>query len=375
MSIYIFWIVAVFLISVVCGFVFIPIILNFCKEKQLYDIPNARKIHHNAIPRLGGVAFMPSMFIAFAIAVAVINRVDNLVTINVWTLCFMFSIMLVYAMGIVDDVLGLSPTVKFAVQVVAASMLPLSCLYINNFYGFMGLHEIPYAVGFPLTVLVIVFIDNAINLIDGIDGLAASLAIIALAGFLYIFAVQGVWAYAILISGLIGVLVAFMYFNVFGDASKNRKVFMGDAGSLTLGFILGVLCVKYSMYNPNTLPIHYFDFIVPFTLLIVPMFDVVRVFVVRIWHGGSPFKADKRHIHHKLIRAGLTQRKALCCIVGLAIAYIVANNLLLGVMANTYVLLVDVVVYVVLNLALNRLIARRERAGGGMERGEAGKGC
>ena len=360
MGIYVFWMVAVFLISAACGFIFIPIILNFCKEKQLYDIPNARKIHRNAVPRLGGVAFMPSMFIAFAIAVAVISSTDRLVTINVWSLCFMLSLVLIYAMGIVDDILGLSPAVKFAVQIVAACILPLSYLYINNFYGFMGLHEIPYVIGFPLTALAIVFIDNAINLIDGIDGLAASLAIIALAGFMYIFASQEVWSYAILISGLIGVLVAFLYFNLFGDASKNRKVFMGDAGSLTLGFILGVLCVKYSMYNPQTKVVHNFDFIMPFTLLIVPMFDVVRVFTVRIWHGCSPFKADKRHIHHKFMRAGLTQHQALCSIVALAVAYILANHLLLKVMANTYVFMIDIVVYVALNLVLNRFIHKKE---------------
>ena len=360
MGIYVFWMVAVFLISAACGFIFIPIILNFCKEKQLYDIPNARKIHRNAVPRLGGVAFMPSMFIAFAIAVAVISSTDRLVTINVWSLCFMLSLVLIYAMGIVDDILGLSPAVKFAVQIVAACMLPLSYLYINNFYGFMGVHEIPYVIGFPLTALAIVFIDNAINLIDGIDGLAASLAIIALAGFMYIFASQEVWSYAILISGLIGVLVAFLYFNLFGDASKNRKIFMGDAGSLTLGFILGVLCVKYSMYNPHTMVVHNFDFIMPFTLLIVPMFDVVRVFAVRIWHGCSPFKADKRHIHHKFMRAGLTQHQALCSIVALAVAYILANHLLLKVMANTYVFIIDIVVYVALNLVLNRFIRKKE---------------
>ena len=360
MNIYVFWIVAVFLISVACGFIFIPLILNFCKEKQLYDIPNARKIHRNAIPRLGGVAFMPSMFIAFAIAVAVLGSTDRLVTINVWSLCFMLSIVLIYAMGIIDDILGLSPTVKFAVQIVAACMLPLSYLYINNFYGFMGVHEIPYAIGFPLTALAIVFIDNAINLIDGIDGLAASLTIIALAGFMYIFASQEVWSYAILISGLIGVLLAFLYFNLFGDASKNRKIFMGDAGRLTIGFILGVLCVKYSMYNPKTIVVHKFDFIMPFTLLIVPMFDVVRVFIVRIWHGCSPFQADKRHIHHKFMRAGLSQHKALCCIVGLALAYILVNHLLLKVLTNTYVFMIDVVAYIALNLALNHFIRKNE---------------
>ena len=168
----------------------------------------------------------------------------------------------------------------------------------------MGIHGVPYAVGLPLTVLAIVFIDNAVNLIDGIDGLAASLSIVAFAGFAYIFAVQGIWSYAILISGIIGVLLAFLYFNLFGDVSRNRKIFMGDAGSLTLGFILGVLCVKYSMNNDSVILLRRFDFIVPFTLLVVPVFDAVRVSVVRISHGVSPFKADKRHIHHKAHACG-----------------------------------------------------------------------
>lgn len=364
MNIYFIWIIGVFIISAVCGFIFIPIILNFCKAKKLYDIPNARKIHHNAIPRLGGVTFMPSMFIAFAVALSVINTTDKLIQINLWSFYFLISIVLIYAMGIIDDVLGLSPLIKFIVQIVAACLLPLSYLYINNFYGFMGIHEIPYIIGFPLTVLVIVFIDNAINLIDGIDGLAASLSIMAFAGFLYIFASQGVWSYAILIAGLIGVLFAFLYFNLFGDPEKNRKIFMGDAGSLTLGFILGVLCVKSSMYNSTVMPRHEFDFIIPFTLLIVPMFDVVRVFMVRIYHKTSPFKADKKHIHHKLMRAGLSQHKALVCIILLAAAYIAGNCLLLRVMTNTYVFLIDVLTYIIFNLALNRKIRRREAVEG-----------
>ena len=363
MSLYIFWIVTVFLISMTCGFIFIPIILNFCKAKNLYDIPNSRKIHHNAIPRLGGITFMPSMLIAFAVAVMVIGATDKIIKVNVWTLCFLISILLIYVMGIVDDILGLSPLTKFAVQIVAACLLPMSYLYINNMYGFMGIHEIPYYIGFPLTVLAIVFIDNAMNLIDGIDGLAASLSVIALCGFIYIFASQGIWLYAILISGLVGVLVPFLYFNIFGNPAKNRKIFMGDAGSLTLGFIIGVLCVKYSMFNACTIPHRHFDFIIPFTLLIIPMFDVVRVFAVRIYHRGSPFTADKRHIHHKFMRAGLTQHQTLVCIITLALAYIAVNFMLLKIISNTYVFFIDILIYIVLNLALNHFIRKKEAVG------------
>lgn len=360
MNIYIYWIIGVFIISMVCGFIFIPIILNFCKAKKLYDIPNSRKIHKNAIPRLGGISFMPSMFIAFAIALSAISVTNKLITINIWSLYFLISILLIYVMGIIDDVVGLSPLIKFIVQIVAACFLPFSGLYINNLYGFLGIHEIPYLLGFPLTVLVIVFIDNAINLIDGIDGLAASLSIMALAGFLYIFSSQEVWAYAILIAGLIGVLVAFLYFNIFGDVNKNRKIFMGDAGSLTLGFILGFLCVKYSMSNPAVITEHKFDFFMAFTLLLVPMFDVVRVFMVRIYHGRSPFMADKNHIHHKLIKTGLSQHQALIFIIILAAFYIVLNHVLLKTMSNTYVFFIDVIIYIGFNLALNYYIKNKK---------------
>lgn len=361
MNLYAFYIIGVFLISSICGFIFIPIILNFCKARQLYDIPNARKIHKNAIPRLGGISFLPSMFISFLVAISVINSTDNQILISRWSLLFPIGTLLIYLMGIVDDVLGLSPSRKFVVQIIAACLLPISGLYINNMYGFLGVHEIPYYIGFPLTVLIIVFINNALNLIDGIDGLAASLSMIALSGFLYLFIAQHILSFSILITGLIGVLTAFMYFNLFGNPEKNRKIFMGDSGSLTLGFVLGFLCVKYSMDNVHVMPYHKMDFIMPFTLLLIPVFDVFRVFFVRLKHHKSPFLADKNHIHHKLMAAGLSQHRALGVIIMLEVLYIVLNYLLLKVMNNTFVFITDIIVYVILNEMTNRRIKKAKQ--------------
>lgn len=360
MNTYILCIAGVFIISTVCGLIFIPAILNFCKAKQLYDIPNARKIHKNAIPRLGGISFIPSMFISFTVALSFINSKENLITISLWSLFFPIGTLLVYGMGIIDDIVGLSPSRKFVVQILAACLLPLSGLYINNMHGFLGINEIPYEAGLPLTVFVIVFIDNAINLIDGIDGLAASLSILALSGFLYLFVCQEVWSFSILITGLIGVLVAFLYFNLFGDATKNRKIFMGDSGSLTLGFILGFLCVKYSMDNVNVMPYEKLDFIMPFTLLIVPIFDVFRVFMVRISHHKSPFMADKNHIHHKLMAAGMSQHGALATIMALAVAYIALNYMLLKFTCDTFVFIADIIIYIILNYLINRKISSKK---------------
>lgn len=354
MNIYTLCIIGVFFISAVCGVLFIPIILEFCKSRQLYDIPNARKIHKNAIPRMGGISFIPSMLIAFTVALFVINSQENVIKISLWSMFFPLGLFLVYGMGIVDDILGLSPMIKFAVQILAASLLPLAGLYINNMYGLFGIYEIPYWVGFPLTVLIIVFIDNSINLIDGIDGLAASLSVLALIGFLILFINQKVWTFSIIIMGLIGVLVSFLYFNLFGDVNKNRKIFMGDSGSLSLGFILGFLCVKYSMENNNIMPYIKADFIIPFTFVIVPVFDVFRVFAVRIYHKKSPFMADKRHIHHKLMNMGLSQRKTLIVIIVLALFYVALNIMLLEITTNTFVFFTDVFVYIIFNFAINK---------------------
>jgi len=215
MNIYILLCCGSFLLSLVCGIICIPLILNYCKEHNIYDMPNQRKVHKTLIPRLGGICFLPSMLLALFIALMVMNsNMGGEITLSLWSIYFLIGCFLIYGVGIIDDIIGVKPKTKFIVQIIAACFLPLSSLYINNLYGFLGFWEIPYYVGMPLTVFVIVFIVNAMNLIDGIDGLCAGLAIIAFCGFIYIFAQQQVWPFCILISGIIGVLVAYSYFNL-----------------------------------------------------------------------------------------------------------------------------------------------------------------
>ena len=203
----------------------------------------------------------------------------------------------------------------------------------------------------------IVFIDNAINLIDGIDGLAASLSLLAMAGFLAYFVYYDVFmnTYSILIAGLMGTLMAFLYFNIYGKPERNTKIFMGDSGSLSLGFILGFLTVKCAANNdviwPTTRPE---AIIVPWTLLFVPMADVVRVTIHRLRFHTPLFRADKNHIHHKLMRAGLTQHQALGTILLLAIGFIVVNSLLYLVISPTFIIIVDILIYTIVNVIINR---------------------
>lgn len=360
---YVSFIIAAFVVSVVCGFIIIPQIMNFCIKRKLYDIPSERKVHHNAVPRLGGIAFLPSMLLAFVVSVFVLSGVTehgSTVTVGLWSCMFVISLFMIYAVGIVDDVIGLSPKAKFLVQIVAASLLPISGLYVNNLYGFCGIGEIPFWVGAPLTVFVIVFIDNAMNLIDGIDGLSGGLALISLFGFLVCFAREGVWTYCVLIAGLMGVLVAYLYFNIWGKAERNRKIFMGDSGSLTLGFVLGFLVIKFAMNNTYVMPYRNDSLLLSYTLLIVPCFDVVRVIITRLRDGQPLFKADKRHIHHKLLRCGLTQHQALVCILVLALAFDVVNLAMYPAVKITFIVITDIVIYTAFHLLLDWRIHVRE---------------
>lgn len=357
MTLHLLLIIFALIASSACGFFFIPGILSFCKEKGLYDIPNPRKIHNiNNVPRLGGISFVPSMLVAFLIALMVFDHMmgKNHLIISLWTCSFVVSILLIYGIGIIDDLIGLNAPIKFAVQILAAGLIPFSGLYINNLYGLCGIEEIPFWIGCPLTIFVMVFITNAINLIDGIDGLCSGLSFLALGGFLISFLREGMYLYCILIAGVMGVLIPYFYFNVFGDASKNRKIFMGDSGSLSLGFMLAFLFVKYAMNNPLVMPFRMSGLLLPYTLLIVPVFDVARMIIVRTLHHKPIFSADKNHIHHKLLRAGLNQHQALIVILVLALCFIVLNISLFFFTDITLIIAIDVVCYILFHQVLNQ---------------------
>lgn len=349
------YLLGAFILSLICGLVFTPLILDFCKRKKLYDIPDERKVHKNAVPRLGGISFFPSMMMAFVIFLAYFTFIhEGQVPINIWSASFIVGLAMIYTTGIIDDMIGLQAPTKFAAQIITACLLPMTGLYINNLYGLFGIHEISAYIGIPLTVFMIVFIDNAINLIDGIDGLAASLSILALVGFLAYFIQYGVfvYTYSILAAGMIGALIAFCNFNIFGKAERNTKIFMGDSGSLSLGFTLGFLAIKCMMDNTNIWPTRSEAILVPLTLLFVPAIDVVRVTLYRLFHHKPLFDADKNHIHHKLMQAGMNQHQTLLFILGLALCYIPLNIWLFDYITITAILAIDIVLYSIVYIGI-----------------------
>ena len=353
-------IIAAFITAIVLGRIIIPNILIISLRKRLFDAPDARKIHKRPIPRLGGVTFFPVIlcttcfFTALRILLGYLPDPQFTVTMVTELLFLIAGLTLLYIVGIADDLTGVRYRKKFLVQIISAAFFPLAGLYINNFYGLFGIYEIPTFVGIPLTMLLAVFITNAINLIDGIDGLASSLSMVALTILGVIFIHNQQWIYALLAFVCVGILIPFFSYNVFGNADRGRKIFMGDTGSLTLGYILSFFVIKYSMYA-GTIPL-----LVSFSVLLVPSLDVVRVVLRRARNGKALFLPDKTHIHHKFLDMGFSPRQALITIQ-LMSASLCAFTLVTvhSGWNNTLVFVIDVVVWTGLNLWFDVIIKNK----------------
>ncbi len=369
---------AVFLISAGISGIIIPKILLIAFRKRLFDEPDERKIHTAAVPRLGGLAFMPSIVFSICLVVGVKGILDAQglsayfggpsevgdMSEMLLPMCFgLCAVMMMYLVGIADDLIGVRYRAKFVAQILAALLLAMGGVRIENFHGFMWLYELPMGLSWAATVLLVVFITNAINLIDGIDGLASGLSGIAMAFYGFVFMHTGYMLYAMLAFAGLGTLVPFFYYNVFGNPAMGKKIFMGDTGSLTTGLILSFLSIEVCSLPEGS--VYSWDvMVVAFAPLAIPCLDVIRVFVHRIVRGMSPFLPDKSHIHHKLLALGIPQRWAMTTILATSSALIAANLLMSVHMGPMWVLVIDMVVWVAANWQLTRCImARQKRLG------------
>lgn len=356
------------LISIILSALIIPRILVVAYRKKLFDIPDERKVHSGIVPRLGGISFVPTILFSLAFTIGFRYQIGYEIpaeTLHYIIPEFYFlacGLTLLYLTGIKDDLVGLRYRSKFLVQIVAASLIPLSGLWINNLYGLLGIDELTPWLGIPFTILLTVFIVNAINLIDGIDGLASGLSSISLLalGSLYIYYDQ--WIYAMLAFSTLGVLLPFFYYNVFGKVDRCKKIFMGDTGSLTLGYILAFLAISYTNYNPQKAPYSEGAIVVAFSTLIVPMFDVIRVILVRARTHRRLFEADKNHIHHKFLNMGFSSRKAMICILFMALTFSSLNILLVSYINNNFLLVTDIIVWIGLNIWFDMVRDKKKKS-------------
>ena len=364
---HLFFIVLGFLLAVSLGRIIIPRILVISLRKRLFDIPDFRKIHQHPISRLGGVTFFPVIVLVMCTITLIGVHIDGFATdffsdnIAGEMISLMAGLVLLYIIGVCDDLIGVRYSRKLLVQVLASAFLPIAGLYVADFYGLFGVDVISPFIGIPLTMLLTVFVTNAINLIDGIDGLASSLCMIALLVFGVSFAQYGVWMYALLAFVCMGVLIPFFLYNVFGNAEHGSKIFMGDTGSLTLGFILSLLAVKYILFvSADSSAVYGSPIVWVFSLMLVPCLDVCRVVLNRLQRKENPFKPDKTHIHHKFLMMGFTPRRALVLIQLMSLFFIGLTILLIYVGVPAYmVLILDILVWTLLHVWFSRIIRRK----------------
>ena len=356
-----------FAISVLIAGILIPKIILIAFRRNLFDEIDERKIHRGLVPRLGGIAFFPAFLFSLTLVVALNLRLGSAPMIDAIGGAFVpiyfeiCAIILLYLIGIADDLIGVRYMAKFVVQIVCAILLACSGMYIDNLYGILWLNELPDVLAWLFSILVTVYVVNAINLIDGIDGLTSGLSSIALIFYAVVFFNGGEFIYSLLAVASAGTLFPFFYYNVFGDVTKQKKIFMGDTGALTTGMVLVFCAIAVMCAKPDFLTVDYNPAIVALSPLIVPCFDVFRVYFHRVKKGRNPFLPDKCHIHHKILALGMNQAAALLTILGVSIAFIGINVLVSPFTNPTIIFIGDVVVWTIANILLTRAIRQREK--------------
>lgn len=285
-------------LAFIVTFFAIPVIIQVAKDKKLFDEPDERKVHKNVIPTLGGLGIFAGFIIATLMGVPS--------AISTELQYFVAAFTVIFFLGLKDDILILSASKKFIGQLIAAGIIiKFGGIQISNFHGFLGIYEIPHITGVIISLFTIIVITNSFNLIDGVDGLAGSLGLLTTIIFGSYFFYAGQLTYAVMAFALAGSIIGFLIYNY-----SPAKIFMGDTGSLLIGLVNSILVIKFINIAGNPAA----NFTIPaapaigFSILMIPLFDTLRVFGLRIIQRRSPFSPDRTHVHHFLLDLGLSHR-------------------------------------------------------------------
>lgn len=294
-----------FVTAFVVAMIVMPALIRIIYRLKLFDVPDGRKEHVTPIPTMGGIASIAGMAIACALWFD-FSR-------DIFIISFFFSIAVLLAIGMMDDLKNLPARYKFVIQLSVALLIAFSGVRITSFNGLFGIQELSTSAQYTFTLLALAGITNAFNLIDGIDGLAGGLGFMCLIILGIFLILSGDVNIAIIAFALGGGLLGFLYYN-FNPA----KIFMGDTGSLVLGFVIAVLCIRLIQLNVGVNdPVLPHAPVFALSIVAIPVFDTLRVFALRIWSGRSPFSPDKNHIHHLLTNNGWNHSiaaKILCAV-------------------------------------------------------------
>ena len=314
---------AAFLVAGLFNFYAIPVIIRIAKAKKLYDFPDERKNHISKIPTLGGLGIYAAITIAGLTFINTCGMNGGGIASSLTSLPpIIAGFTIIFFIGMKDDLLNISAYKKLSAEIIALFILiVVGDVRLNSVQNMFGINEINYIESLLLSLFAGIVIINAFNLIDGIDGLAASVAMLGCIVFGSYFLAASEWEYAVLAFSILGAIIPFFLYNAFGHINK---IFMGDTGSLLLGFAMTLLVFRFNEMNAvSSIKPHFTSGpAFSFSVLILPMFDTLRVFAVRVYRGDSPFKADRRHIHHILLDLGYTHLKSTMILIGINIAFI-----------------------------------------------------
>ena len=310
-----FFLLGGFILSLIISYTSYAPLLYIAIKKKLVDVPGERSEHTNIVPTLGGVGIYISLMLVMSIAGSMLNSRIMLLMAG--------GITMLFFLGLKDDLIELSPKKKFLGQLLAAFLLVvLTDTRIIGLSNIFSIEELPYWVSVGFTVFVFILIINAYNLIDGIDGLAGSIALCMSLVFGMLFYQTNNSSAATIAFVLAGALIPFLRVNF----SSKRKMFMGDTGSMIIGFVLAFLAVRFiadAQLVPKTIYVKSAP-IIALAVLFFPLLDTFRIFFIRIFVlKTSPFKADKNHIHHRMLLLGLSHKETTGVIVFVNVLIIV----------------------------------------------------
>jgi UDP-GlcNAc:undecaprenyl-phosphate/decaprenyl-phosphate GlcNAc-1-phosphate transferase len=337
--------------SFVISFLILPVVIKYSLRKNLVDVPGRRKIHKKITPSLGGIAIFMGFFVSTLVWIEFANWGDIKFII--------VALFLVFFIGVRDDLVPIPASIKLMGQIIAASLLLFFMdLRLTGFYGILRVHEIPLPFSYALSLLTVIIITNSFNLIDGLDGLAGTISSIALLMFGVWFFLVGDVIYSALAFAMLGGILAFLIFN--WDPSE---IFMGDTGALVIGLMLSIMTIHFINVNSQLPESSQYDFQASVAtaacIIIIPLIDTARIIILRLSKGQSPFKPDKTHIHHAIMRLGMTHAQSTIILAIVQVTYI-----LLAIVAHqlgeNWVLLGLLLFSIVLSVFLDRLILRRK---------------
>ncbi|GAB3927608.1 MraY family glycosyltransferase [Mucilaginibacter myungsuensis] len=330
----------------------IPSILHVARMRHLYDdLGHFRKEHDHGIPRLGGVA----IFVSFIITLLLFCVTGQQLPLNY----ILASCVILFAVGLKDDLSGVNPSTKFFMQFVVSAILVIpGNIRLTSMYGVLGIHTLGYLPSVCFTILTIILIVNAFNLIDGIDGLAGTTGVIVNGAFAALFIYIHQYELASVCLAMVGALVGFLRYNL-----TPAKIFMGDTGSMLLGLVSVVMAIKFievaNSYDSGLPHIHAIPALA-IAILIGPIFDTFRVFSLRILNKKSPFKADRTHVHHRILRLGFNHLQTTMILAGVNVISI-ALALLFHDLGSTLLIVIICVLSLLFNWGITFAIRCKER--------------